>query len=450
MTAESAWCSRCLAARAVGASVSPSRHRPCLPEGIRRLSNVLMVLSAIALVVFAPWVRGDWWQGMVALGALLALTLAVALRRLHLFAYWLLLPLLCLLLWTVGKQVRWTGLGWWSLWTGDAVVLCLLPGVLFFYLLGHCGIFHAAVAAETARRHQVGDEVERRLWGRALGWATGVQVAALIAWGLTPTMQEWMEERRTVACKNHLRQIGLALIQYLNDYDGRYPLANRPLPVSLKPYAAGAGVFRCPKDANFPGSSYRLNPELSGQIAEKVVEREKTILVSEGGLRETPVRHRDGAHYLLADLRAELLSQPSWLTDYKWIASQRITRAKVEAIVYEWEQAWEGKDVKRLERLYPPDYKGEAQSHARWVAGKRISFARWQTINVTVRDMTTTLLNDEEAQGEFQRTFWSYSANPYRSYEDRGRKTLLFKKVGDQALITEERFVQEYVNRYPK
>ncbi len=55
------------------------------------------------------------------------------------------------------------------------------------------------------------------------------------------------ENGRSATCQNNLRQMALAMQQYVQDYDGKYPnLADRPWQYELSAYLKGPGIFKCP------------------------------------------------------------------------------------------------------------------------------------------------------------------------------------------------------------
>ena len=87
-----------------------------------------------------------------------------------------------------------------------------------------------------------------------------IAVIAILAALLFPVFMRSRENARRTACQSNLKQIGLAIIQYTQDYDGinppRYSGATTELPdknplnwrVLMFPYAKSAGVFQCPSN----------------------------------------------------------------------------------------------------------------------------------------------------------------------------------------------------------
>lgn len=88
-----------------------------------------------------------------------------------------------------------------------------------------------------------------------------VAVIAVIAALLLPVLASSRERARRSECAQHLRQIGMALQQYVQDFDGRYPYPtyfygsgrhlNRGFPAQVKSRA----VFWCPTGLQpYPGT----------------------------------------------------------------------------------------------------------------------------------------------------------------------------------------------------
>ncbi len=77
---------------------------------------------------------------------------------------------------------------------------------------------------------------------------TVVGILALLAALLLPVLGTVRENGRRTACQSNLRQIGLAMQQYLQDNDHRYLPANIgfPHPHPLLAYVGDSAVFLCP------------------------------------------------------------------------------------------------------------------------------------------------------------------------------------------------------------
>ncbi|GAB4452895.1 MAG: hypothetical protein OHK0029_04710 [Armatimonadaceae bacterium] len=94
-----------------------------------------------------------------------------------------------------------------------------------------------------------------------------IAIIAILAAILFPVFAQAREKARQTACLNNMRQIGLALIQYVQDYDGTYPpIRVREMPAGnpegvpassiltwrnvVQPYIKNVSVFGCPSNPN--------------------------------------------------------------------------------------------------------------------------------------------------------------------------------------------------------
>lgn len=94
---------------------------------------------------------------------------------------------------------------------------------------------------------------------------------------LFPVFAQAREKARQTTCLANLKQIGLAAQMYTQDYDGRFPPANKWCDV-LSPYSLQPSNFRCPSvpEGKF---GYAMNRKLSRQSLQKLAQPEQTLLV---------------------------------------------------------------------------------------------------------------------------------------------------------------------------
>lgn len=80
------------------------------------------------------------------------------------------------------------------------------------------------------------------------------------------------ENGRRTTCQSNLRQLNLALSQYLSDNDAVYPAADI-WPVALLPYTKSPPIFECPTEANTAPSpwprDYQSDYALDGEFLNK-------------------------------------------------------------------------------------------------------------------------------------------------------------------------------------
>lgn len=90
-----------------------------------------------------------------------------------------------------------------------------------------------------------------------------IAIIAILAAILFPVFAQAREKARATACLSNTKQIGLGLMQYLQDYDESYPLNHRGYSrtndqyegygswmYSIQPYIKNADVFRCSSGLN--------------------------------------------------------------------------------------------------------------------------------------------------------------------------------------------------------
>jgi prepilin-type N-terminal cleavage/methylation domain-containing protein/prepilin-type processing-associated H-X9-DG protein len=83
-----------------------------------------------------------------------------------------------------------------------------------------------------------------------------IAIIAILAAILFPVFAKAREKARTASCSSNLKQVGLAMAQYIQDYDELYPrghfgpwdgsVADRRWPQVIEPYCKSQQVFVCP------------------------------------------------------------------------------------------------------------------------------------------------------------------------------------------------------------
>lgn len=109
-----------------------------------------------------------------------------------------------------------------------------------------------------------------------------IAIITVLAALLFPVFAKARERGQATACLSNCRQIGMAFIQYTQEYDDRFPLtsesgAAQSWVYTLQPYISNTQVYRCPDDMSrnwakaafeqtgVRHSSYSLNEWLVGQ-----------------------------------------------------------------------------------------------------------------------------------------------------------------------------------------
>ena len=94
-----------------------------------------------------------------------------------------------------------------------------------------------------------------------------IAIIAILAAILFPVFATAREKARGTACTNNLKQLGIGLMQYVQDYDEMYPCgkfqaagagsnAGCGWAGQLLPYVKSTGVFTCPDDTKVPPQNY--------------------------------------------------------------------------------------------------------------------------------------------------------------------------------------------------
>lgn len=82
-----------------------------------------------------------------------------------------------------------------------------------------------------------------------------IAIIAILTSILFPVFARARENARRTSCLSNLKQIGLAFLQYSQDYDEAYPLSSYPSDniswtVGAQPYMKSIQLFRCPSDSS--------------------------------------------------------------------------------------------------------------------------------------------------------------------------------------------------------
>ena len=113
-----------------------------------------------------------------------------------------------------------------------------------------------------------------------------IAIIAILAAILFPVFAKVREKARQTACLSNEKQLGLGVMQYVQDNDETYPPGNVPASATqitgrgwagqLYPYVKSSSVFRCPDDSTAADTSvtpartpisYALNCHMSNNIA---------------------------------------------------------------------------------------------------------------------------------------------------------------------------------------
>ncbi len=87
-----------------------------------------------------------------------------------------------------------------------------------------------------------------------------IAIIAILAAILFPVFQKVRENARKTACLSNMKQLGLAVTQYTQDYDENYPTGERGnlgqgWAGTIYPFVKSTGVFKCPDDSTAQSTS---------------------------------------------------------------------------------------------------------------------------------------------------------------------------------------------------
>lgn len=84
-----------------------------------------------------------------------------------------------------------------------------------------------------------------------------IAIIAILAAILFPVFSRARENARKTSCMSNMKQLGLGLQQYMQDYDSRFPLMQQGMSglgwaYGIQPYVKSEQILQCPTDQNDP------------------------------------------------------------------------------------------------------------------------------------------------------------------------------------------------------
>lgn len=113
--------------------------------------------------------------------------------------------------------------------------------------------------------------------------------------------------------------------------------------------------------------------------------------------------------------------------------SERATRERISAAIYDWAQAWQNQDIEAYLAAYAPDFQpAGGLSRDAWEKQRRERVGSPASIRVRVRDPDIQIVNDDRARVTFEQEYES------DTYSDVTNKVLDLRRAGDRWLILRE------------
>ncbi len=133
----------------------------------------------------------------------------------------------------------------------------------------------------------------------AVVFGGGIFLIAILAAILFPVFQKVRGNARLASCETNVQQIDLALFQYAQDHNGKFPP-----PAAYKnavfPYVKSEAIFHCPADKDGP-VAYALNANLQKVNLNDLAHPERVVTIYEGRNQMLDFRHDGKAVVGFAD-----------------------------------------------------------------------------------------------------------------------------------------------------
>jgi hypothetical protein len=148
-------------------------------------------------------------------------------------------------------------------------------------------------------------EKHKAIFPAAVNYAIIAIGAVFLAVCLYPVFSQYKGTRRD-GNLTHVKLIGLALLMYVEDYNGRLP-TGEPAPIrkALVRYGGSDSLWQTVPAS---GSMFRFNRQLEGKILDRIPHPDSVVMVY-----EDPADDNKGGRYLcFADSHAK------WVTSEQW------------------------------------------------------------------------------------------------------------------------------------
>ncbi len=173
-----------------------------------------------------------------------------------------------------------------------------------------------------------------------------IAIIAILAAILFPVFARARENARRASCQSNLKQIGLGMMMYTQDYDETFPMHYGYVqggvvyswPITLEPYAKSRQVFFCPSDTvhnsgnaiNTSNVSYGYNYAYLTQVKIAAINYpSETLMLGDTGLNPTGYviywvgpdylprdQHLEGANFAFVDGHVKWMKSAPVIANY--------------------------------------------------------------------------------------------------------------------------------------
>lgn len=123
-------------------------------------------------------------------------------------------------------------------------------------------------------------------------------------------------QSKAMACMSNLKQLGLAAMQFVQDYDEKYALKANLFADYLRPYFRSEDVLVCPLHPK-EKLSYVFNAKLQNANLAQMQQPAQTVLIYEGQNEKLDFRHDNRAGVCFADGHVQLVT-PEEAPNLRW------------------------------------------------------------------------------------------------------------------------------------
>lgn len=112
-------------------------------------------------------------------------------------------------------------------------------------------------------------------------------IVAIVSCVLYPMFRSYFRAGKYpgASCQSNMKQLGIGICQYIQDYDNRYPIA-KYWAAEIYPYEKSTGVYKCPLDPNTATTttypvSYAINKNMDRRKSSEIAETSVSVMACE-------------------------------------------------------------------------------------------------------------------------------------------------------------------------